>query len=186
MNRYFLKSILSNPVRVTGRIVGFDSLGDNTGGLVVPETEANAALLTGLAELVKSRRGGVREVQVEEYEETKKKAAARELLILSRKPLESPYSQPVRVAVDSTKGMRLAEAPAPVPKTGVSTDNPPVTAGNLADLLKNAPAEPPKATPIAEVEAAIIDGTPTTDPFAAETPAPVVEEPVLRQPKTKK
>lgn len=182
MNRYFLKSVLNNPVRIGGRIVGFTDLGDNTGGLVVPETSANTELLTGLAEILKSRRGGVREVTADEYEDTKKKAAERELLISSRRASQSPYSQPVRVAVDSTRAVKLVETPVATPKTGVSTDNVPITQGNLADLLKGAPAEPPKPTPIAQVEAAITEGKAPEDPFSAE---PAAEEPALRQPKKK-
>lgn len=182
--KHFLKSVLNNPVRIGGKTVKFIDLGDNLGGLVVDDTPGNAELLTGLADIVKSRRGGVREVTPDEYEETKKKAAERELLLLSLRKASNPLSQPARVAVDTTRPMKLSEvSPGLAPKTGVSTENQPITKGTLADLMKAAPATPPTATPVSQVEAAIAgDPVPAVpDPFDLVLAADSEEAPPLQR-----
>ena len=86
--RFFHKAILSNPVALkSGRRIPWESIGGDN-GVIALEVEEVAAELD---ELIKARRGGVREIDSEEFEELKKKADPSSL---PRSGLKDPWIDP--------------------------------------------------------------------------------------------
>ena len=147
--KFFHKAILSNPVILkSGRRVPWDSIGGDNGVIGVEQEE----LADELQELIKARRGGVREITSEEFEELKKKA---DPYSPPRPTLRDPWIDPnppkiARQGVEDAVVGGSHQQPAPKinepppPRDSTEHIKPPMSFGSRPKAVK-APA--PKASP---------------------------------------
>ena len=161
--KYFLKEILSNkvtvrlPVRGGGErlvVVPFVDLGDDVGGLEISEPEQ----ISALRRLVASRRGGVSEVNKEEYEKAKKVAIVQEQRRDSLKP-KSLLNQPYRIdnlnadaaAKKVDPGLKFPDPSIPE-ELAASDSKPPEPAPSVPELRTPKPRRRSAAKPEASIQ----------------------------------
>ena len=117
--KYFVKEIASNPVNVrlpqpdgTFLIarVPFEDLGDDTGFLSIDDPTK----IVAIRNLIRSRRGGIREVGKEEFEDAKKVASVQEQRRALLRP-KSLLNQPLRSDIKSD-GAVGGDSARPAPK----------------------------------------------------------------------
>lgn len=117
--KYFVKEIASNPVNVRLPMpdgtfliarVPFEDFGDDTGFLAIDDPTK----IIALRNLIRMRRGGIREVGQEEFEDAKKVASVQEQRRASLRP-KSLLNQPIRSDLKSD-GAAGGDSSRPAPK----------------------------------------------------------------------
>ena len=106
--RYFVKEIVSNPIRLkSGRPVPWEEVGDDTGVI----STNDPSLIEELESAAKRQVGGIRAVTLEEFEDVKKKSGAEELRKLSLFKANNQFRE-VRLAGDAAPVVELKPLPA--------------------------------------------------------------------------